>query len=79
MLPEGVSDGEAWLYYKDFKFSSGSNHYELLILPNGSLFITEAFLSKILDKAGPEGLIFLILTEMMHLYKGHTLQNLHKK
>jgi hypothetical protein len=49
------------VFKTDCKYGSHGNYFELFILPNGSLFISEALLDEILDKAGVEGLIFLLL------------------
>ena len=56
------------LYYSD-------NH-ELIILPNGSLFMSESLVEEALKVGGLEGLSFVILHELSHHVKSHLRSNL---
>jgi len=38
------------LFYSDSKYCSGKNYYELFILPNGYLFMSEPLLEELLSK-----------------------------
>ena len=49
------------VFYSDFKYSGNRNYFELFILPNGNLFISEPLLVEILRVAGIEGLSFVLL------------------
>jgi len=53
-----------------------SDKHELLILPNGALFMSECLLEDILKAGGLEGLAFVLLHELAHLIKSHLRHNL---
>ena len=66
------------VFYSDSKYSSGKNYYELFVLPNGYLFISEPLIEEILsiDGCGLNSLVFLMIREIAHLKKRHTIQNI---
>ncbi|TNV72674.1 hypothetical protein FGO68_gene8956 [Halteria grandinella] len=66
--------GAAVVYYSEV--SSGQNYYQLYILPNGTLVMSESLLEALLSTCGLEALAFAILHEVAHLSKKHTRQNL---
>jgi len=53
-----------------------SEKHELLILPNGAMFISESLVEDVLREGGLEGLAFLLLHELSHLVKSHLRFNL---
>jgi hypothetical protein len=63
-----LSSSEVILFY--------SEKPEFFILPNGTLFLSEALLEKTLKIGGLAALSFLILHEMSHLVKSHLRANL---
>lgn len=62
------------IFYSEIR--SNQNYRELILLPNGSLFISEQLLNDVLNAAGLEGLTFLLLHELSHLVKKHIRHNL---
>jgi hypothetical protein len=53
-----------------------SDKHELLILPNGAMYISECLVEDVLQAGGLEGLSFLLLHELSHLVKSHLRRNL---
>jgi len=49
---------------------------DLLVLSNGSCYISETLVSECLKVAGLEGLAFLIAHELAHVSKGHLRKNI---
>ena len=78
VLTDGAELGIVNVFYSDYKYSGNRNYFELFILPNGNLFISESLLTEILKIAGVEGLSFVLLQHLGHLYKSHTLKNLNE-
>ena len=64
------------IFHSDCKFACGRNYYEMFILSNGALFISEPLLTEVLCKSGVEGLVFLILTQLGHIINQDILRNL---
>jgi hypothetical protein len=46
------------------------------MLPNGSLFMSESYLERLLELGGLEALAFALLHELGHLVKRHGVRNL---
>lgn len=65
VTPSFLSSKEVTLFY--------SEKAEFFILPNGSMFMSEALLEQVLrtENGGLEGLAFLIIHELSHIVKGH--------
>ena len=53
-----------------------SDKHELLILPNGAMYISECLVEDVLHAGGLEGLAFLLLHELSHLVKSDLRRNL---
>jgi len=62
LLPASVKKGVVLFY---------SDRQTLFILPNGSLYLSESLLSRLLEAAGVQGLAFALLHELAHLVKKH--------
>eukprot|EP00347_Sterkiella_histriomuscorum_P014501 403360637 len=73
-LPMSVKLNEITIFYAEVR--SHQNLRELIILPNGSLFMSEQLLNDVLSSSGIEGLTFLFLHELSHLVKKHIRHNL---
>jgi len=48
----------------------------MLLLQNGSCYITETLVNKCIDVAGVDGLAFLIAHELAHISKSHLRKNI---
>lgn len=69
LLPPSVgASKQVILFYSD--------KHDLMILPNGALFMSECLLEEVLAAGGLEGLTFVILHELSHLSKSHLRGNL---
>jgi Zn-dependent protease with chaperone function len=69
MLPGNVvASQEVIVYY--------SAKHEFMILPNGSLYLSESMLEEVLSAGGLPGLAFVLLHELAHQVKSHLRQNL---
>ena len=64
------------LYRTDAKYGQHGNYFEMFILPNGTLFISEPFLEQLLEVGGLESLTFLLLNNIAHVIKSHSRSNL---
>lgn len=64
----GMTSTEVVLFYSD--------KHELIILPNGTLFMSESLFEEVLKQGGLEGLSFVLLHELSHLIKSHLRSNL---
>lgn len=64
------------LFETDAKYSSSRNYFELFMLPSGQLFLSQSLMHEILDKAGIEGLVFVLLLELVHVRQKHVRANL---
>ena len=55
------------VFKTESKYSLSSNYFELFILPNGALFISEAYLYEVLKTGGIEALSFVVLNNLAHV------------
>jgi hypothetical protein len=77
LLPPSVKKSDIVLTYSDV--STNSNYHNLTMLSNGSLFMSESFLTRLLTLDGEDGLealTFVLLHEIGHIAKKHNLRNL---
>jgi Peptidase family M48 len=77
LLPASVKKSDIVLTYSDV--STNSNYHNLTMLSNGSLFMSESFLTRLLSLDGEDGLealTFVLLHEIGHIAKKHNLRNL---
>ena len=77
LLPASVKKSDIVLTYSDV--STNSNYHNLTMLSNGSLFMSESFLTRLLSLDGDDGLealTFVLLHEIGHIAKKHNLRNL---
>jgi hypothetical protein len=77
LLPASVKKSDIVLTYSDV--STNSNYHNLTMLSNGSLFMSESFLTRLLSLDGEDGLealTFVLLHEIGHISKKHNLRNL---
>ncbi len=77
LLPASVKKSDIVLTYSDV--STNSNYHNLTMLSNGSLFMSESFLTRLLNLDGEDGLealTFVLLHEIGHIAKKHNLRNL---
>jgi hypothetical protein len=77
LLPASVKKSDIVLTYSDV--STNSNYHNLTMLSNGSLFMSESFLTRLLTLDGEDGLealTFVLLHEIGHIAKKHNLRNL---
>lgn len=74
LLPMSLKSDDVNIFYSEC--SSQSNYFNIVILPNGSLFISNRFLEEVLDIGGVEGLTFVIIHEIAHLVKKDVKKNL---
>jgi predicted Zn-dependent protease len=77
ILPASVKKSDIVLTYSDV--STNSNYHNLTMLSNGSLFMSESFLTRLLSLEGDDGLealTFVLLHEIGHIAKKHNLRNL---
>lgn len=59
------------LYRTDVKYGQHGNFFELFILPNGAIFMSEPFLEQVLEVGGLESLTFILLNNIAHVVKKH--------
>ena len=76
ILSTTIKSSEVIIFYSEC--SSHTNYLNLIILPNGSLFISERFLEEVLEIGGIEGLTFVILHELSHIIRRDIIRNLVK-
>jgi hypothetical protein len=77
LLPASVKKSDIVLTYSDV--STNSNYHNITMLSNGSLFMSESFLTRLLTLDGEDGLealTFVLLHEIGHIAKKHNLRNL---
>ncbi len=77
LVPASVKKSDIVLTYSDV--STNSNYHNLTMLSNGSLFMSESFLTRLLSLNGEDGLealTFVLLHEIGHIAKKHNLRNL---
>ena len=67
-LLAGMTSNDVVLFYSD--------KHELIILHNGTLFMSESLFEEALKQGGLEGLSFVLLHELGHLIKSHLRSNL---
>ena len=59
------------VFKTESKYSLNTNYFELFILPNGALFISESYLHEILKAGGIEALSFILLNNLGHVIQKH--------
>ena len=64
------------IFQTESKYASNTNYFEMFILPNGALFMSEAFLDEILGSGGLEALAFILLNNVAHVMKKHVRENI---
>lgn len=64
------------VYATDCKYGQHGNYFEMFILPNGTLFMSEPLLEEILAVGGIESLAFILLNDIAHVIKKHSRSNL---
>lgn len=64
------------VFTTDCKYGQHGNYFEMFILPNGTLFMSEPYLESLLQAGGVESLAFALLNEISHVIKKHSRQNL---
>jgi hypothetical protein len=64
------------VFNTECKYGQAGNYFEMFILPNGTLFMSEPLLEEILAVGGVESLAFVLLNDIAHVIKKHSRANL---